>query len=152
LPSWWRGRADRAGDTGGAPPATRGRTTLALARSGAWLANEGRRRWLAQGAHLLTAVVVSGVCVRTPSLIWVRGPSRVRRQDDRWGIPRSARPRSLLRPSTDQPWRQGARGRWPQHICLPVGRARSSHLGQAAAATGRSSTGASAASPRLTRV
>jgi hypothetical protein len=52
------------------------------------------------------------------------------------------------RPSTNQPWRQGARGRWPQHICLPVGRARTSHLGQATAATGRSSTGTSAASPR----
>jgi hypothetical protein len=107
---------------GGAPAATRGRTTLALARSGACLAGEGNGGpWSAHAAHPLAAVVGTGSCVRAPSLIWVREPSWVRRQDDRWGVPRSARPRGLLGPSTDRPWRQGLGGRWPQHICLPVG-------------------------------
>src|SRR4029453_12105948 len=72
-------------------------------------------------AHLLAATVVTGLCVRAPGLIWVRGPTRVRRQDDRWGVPSGARARGLLGPATDQPWRQGARGRWPRHICLPMG-------------------------------
>src|SRR4029450_5376428 len=74
-----------------------------------WPAREARR-WSAQGAHPLAVVAVSGVCVRAPSLIWVHEPGRVRRQDDRWGVPRSARPRGLLRPSTDQPWRRGLGG------------------------------------------
>ena len=112
---------NRSRGQGGTPAATRGRTTLASARSGAcWPAREGDPR-SAQVVHPLTAMVVIGLCVRAPSLIWVRGPTRVRRQDDRWGVPRGARPRGLLGPSTDQPWRQGAGGRWPRHICLPVG-------------------------------
>jgi hypothetical protein len=86
----------------------------------AWPAREGGPG-SAHPAHPSRRVVVTGSCVRAPSLIWVRGPTRVRRQDDRWGVPRSARPRSLLRPSTDQPWRQGTGGRWPRHICLPMG-------------------------------
>jgi hypothetical protein len=101
---WWSGmpslvvawlRRTAAGARGGAPAATRGRTTLAPARSGACLAGGEGRRWLAHSAHPLTAVVVVGGCVRAPSLIWVRGPSRVRRQDDRWGVPECAAARSF---------------------------------------------------------
>jgi hypothetical protein len=120
----------------------------------AWPAREGLLTVNASRSPLTAVVVVvTGLCVRAPSLIWVRGPPRVRRQDDRWGDPCGARPRGLLGPATDQPWRQGARGRWPRHICLPVGRARTSH-GQAAAGTGkpRLSTGARAASPSASRV
>ena len=107
----------------------------------------------AHAAHPLTAVMVTGSCVRAPSLIWVRGPIGVRRQDDRWGIPRGARPRGLLGPSTDRPWRQGLGGRWPQHICLPVG-GHAPATGQATSgnASASPSTGARAASPSATRV
>jgi hypothetical protein len=152
LPSWWRGRAEpESGSRWSAR--SNARTNDRGAGNGAahpWPAREGGPRSAHPAHPLATTVVVTGLCVRAPSLIWVRGPSRVRRQDDRWGVPPGARPRGLLRPSTDRPWRQGPCGRWPRHICLPVGRARTSHLGQAA--SGRSSTGASAASPSASRV
>jgi hypothetical protein len=120
-------------------------------RGGACLAGQGGWSTSAQAVHPLTAAVVIGVCVRAPSLIWVHEPIRVRRQDDRWGCPRGARPRGLLGPSTDQPWRQGLSGRWPRHICLPMG-GHAPAMGQAASGRGRPSTGASAPSPSATRV
>jgi hypothetical protein len=144
---------NRSRGQGGAPAAMRGRTTLAPARSGACLAGEGN------------STTVSAGCspprrgdgkrrVRAGAQPYLGARTRQGSGDKMIdGVsPRSARPRGLLRPSTDRPWRQGLRRRWPQHICLPMGRARTSHLGQATSATGRSSTGASARSPRRTRV
>ena len=143
---------NRSRGQGGTPPATRGRTTLAPATGRRMLARPGKVvQRSAQAVHLLTVVVV-GVCVRVPSLIWVRGPTRVRRQDDRWGIP-GVRGRAVCwgRPRTSRGGRGLAGAGRGTSVCR-WGRARTSHLGQAAWATGRSSTGASAVSPRLTRV
>jgi len=97
LPWWWRGRAEPQPGPWVERPQQREdeRPWCRRGAAHAWPVREGRR-WSAQGVHPLTAVVVSGVCVWAPSLIWVHGPSRVRRQDDRWGVPRSARPRGLL--------------------------------------------------------
>jgi hypothetical protein len=122
FPSWWRGRAEPQPGPQVERPQQREdeRPWRRRGAAHAWPAGEGGPG-SAHPAHPSRRVVVTGSCVRAPGLIWVRGPTRVRRQDDRWGVPPSARPRSLLRPSTDQPWRQGTGGRWPRHICLPMG-------------------------------
>jgi hypothetical protein len=94
---------NRSRGQGGAPAATRGRTTLASARTGACLADRGGWSTSVQAVHPLAMVVVIGSCVRAPSLIWVRGPSGsgdkmidgvspvVRGRAVFWGRPRTGR-------------------------------------------------------------
>jgi hypothetical protein len=108
----------------GTPAATRGRTTLAPATGRRMLARPGKVvQRSAQAVHLLTVVVV-GVCVRVPSLIWVRGPTRVRRQDDRWGIP-GVRGRAVFwgRPRTSRGGRGLAGAGRGTSVCLWAGHA-----------------------------
>jgi hypothetical protein len=155
CPRCWLGAADRSRGQGGAPTAQRGRTTLASVRAAASWPDEDRDvvAVSVHGVRPLPGRGVMGVCVRAPSLIWVHGPIRTRRQDDRWGIPQRARPRGLLGSSTPV---SVAAGAWQALAAahLWCGRARTDHVGQAAsdAGSGRPSAGTSAASPSASRV